>query len=81
MPLPKRDLHQKMSSKTVLMVALQKGHEKAVKLEIKRRVSQNPKSTLGWTDSQEEVWSAAVDCCRYGNVYYITCRGEATPEG
>jgi DNA polymerase III epsilon subunit-like protein len=61
-----------LSSKTVLIVAVQCGYEQAAHMTKQRRVRQSPKATMGWSPVEEEEWSKAVEACRLGPTFWIS---------
>lgn len=61
-----------MSSNTVLMINLQQGYQHALELSKRKRMCQNPRTTLNWSDQDEEIYQAAVNKCRVGSVVWIT---------
>jgi hypothetical protein len=67
-----KEVLSKVSPKTVVMVDTQQGHDQALTMAKNRRMAQNPRTTMGWSDDQEQALKDAVELCRTGKVYWLT---------
>jgi len=56
----------------VTVVAIQVGFEATHKMTQERRVRMNPKSTMRWTDEEQQRWLRAIHSCRTGATVYIS---------
>lgn len=74
------DLRMKISSSTVLMVATQQGYDHAFIMARARRIAQDPRTTMGWSEEQERAFLEANEKCRTGKVFWITKHGGAHNE-
>jgi DNA polymerase III epsilon subunit-like protein len=68
------------SSKTVLVVALQCGYERAANMTKQKRARQDPRATVGWSPVEEEEWSKAIEACRLGPTFWISAKSEVQKE-
>jgi DNA polymerase III epsilon subunit-like protein len=65
------DLLSKLSSRAVVLIAVQSGLERAVELGETRRVRRNRRASLPWTDAEESELKEATQICRSGFVSWI----------
>lgn len=73
-----RDLLSKVSSQTIILVAIQAGFDAAQELSQTRRIRRNPRSTIPWFDEDEESWKKVLFECHSGFVLWI---GGVLPSG
>jgi hypothetical protein len=59
------------SSATMVVIAIQAGITKTNEMAKARRVRQNPKATIGWSEEEEQIWSAASLECQKGFVLWV----------
>jgi DNA polymerase III epsilon subunit-like protein len=64
--------NESLSSKTVLVVALQCGYVQAADMTKQRRVRQDPRTTVAWSPTEEEEWSKAIEASRLGTTFWIS---------
>lgn len=66
------NIKAKMSMNTVLTVNIQPGHSIAADTSQRRRACKNPKSTLSWSEEDEQHCRGLVDTCRFGSVFWVS---------
>jgi len=54
------------------MVNVQQGFSSALELSKRKRLCQSPRTTLNWSDEDEQAYQKAVDKCRTGKVWWMT---------
>mmetsp|Transcript_4402 Transcript_4402/g.12707 ORF Transcript_4402/g.12707 Transcript_4402/m.12707 type:complete len:411 (+) Transcript_4402:305-1537(+) len=65
------DILKQVPLSSMLMIALQEGLGKAREIFKTRRVCQDPRSSVGWTEEDEDRWKMALERCRQGHVLWI----------
>lgn len=66
-----KDLISKLPPQAVLLMAIQPGYEKADNLSRSRRISQDPRVTIPWSEHDEVQWREAVSTCQHGLVLWV----------
>ena len=76
------DLNSKLLPNTVVMLAVQGGHARVAEISNRRRLCQSQRTASIWSSENEELFQAAVNECREGNVWWLTgCKGPSSSNG
>lgn len=65
------DLLAKMTSTTVITFMLQGGFKEANALSKLRKARRNPKTTISWTEDEEQNWINVMNSARIGTCFWV----------
>jgi DNA polymerase III epsilon subunit-like protein len=68
----------KLPSNGLLLVLLQPGFDQAQQLTQLRKTRKNPKTTIQWTDKDEQNWVRVVDECRIGHSFWLESKSDTS---
>jgi hypothetical protein len=66
-----KDVIQRSLDGTLTLVAVQRGYDAAWQKTAERKARMNPRSSLGWTASEEETWQGLTEASRSGHALWI----------
>ena len=73
------DIVKKLPPACVLMVAIQGELEKAKKMFKRRGACRDPRSSIMWSDADEEAWKVQLNSTRVGYVQWFSAPIKSKP--
>ena len=71
-------LAERVPSDTPILIVYQRNYQQALSLTQQRKAALNPKSSAGWTSSQEDTWKRLLEDSRQCEAIWIGTRSLAT---